>query len=417
MFLTTECLRLLKDCGGNIVLTFALAFPVLIGATGLAVDSASFYHQSANLQSVADASVLAVAKEMHLFVQDPAPLKASGEERAETLLAEAGLAHLPHEVDFRIDAKQGHAQVFITMRADAVLPVGLWGENPIVVQADARAFGAARLCVLGLQQKASGTMQAAHGAVVTAPDCAVQSNSRDPQGLIAKDLSIVVSAFTCSSGGYDGALTSFIPPPQTDCPILADPLELREPPAFSGCDFLDMKLKEGTYTIGPGVYCGGLEIDNKAEVTAEPGTYVISGGKLTVANNASLRGDYVTFYFADDAALFVFKDKAAIELGAPKDGPMAGMLFFESRSAQEGRSFEVSSDSARKLLGTIYLPRGILKVGGKGKVAAASAYTVIVANRIDLDGANLVVNADYGSTDVPVPAGLGPNSGQIRLTH
>jgi hypothetical protein len=112
-----------------------------------------------------------------------------------------------------------------------------------------------------------------------------------------------------------------------------------------------------------------------------------------------------------------FKDRAVIELGAPKDGPMAGILFFENRAAPEGRNFEISSDSARKLLGTIYLPRGVLKGGGKGRIAAFSAYTIIVAERIDLSGAQLVINADYAASDVPVPVGLGPNNTQVQLSN
>jgi hypothetical protein len=167
----------------------------------------------------------------------------------------------------------------------------------------------------------------------------------------------------------------------------------------------------------PGHYCGGLTIKNEAEVFAEPGIYVISDGKLEVGNEASLRGDYVSFYFADAAATLAFKDEAVIELGAPKDGALAGILLFESRDAPEGRTFEISSDAARKLLGTIYLPKGIFKTGGKGKVADSSAYTIIVANRLDLDGANLVINTGYDSTNVPVPPGLGPTSGMVRLVQ
>lgn len=51
----------------------------------------------------------------------------------------------------------------------------------------------------------------------------------------------------------------------------------------------------------------------------------------------------------------------------------------------------------------------------RASVAAESAYTVIVANRIDVKGATLVVNADYGGTDVPVPEGMGPHSSMVTL--
>ena len=229
-----------------------------------------------------------------------------------------------------------------------------------------------------------------------------------------------------------------MPLPETDCPALDDPLASRAPPPVGGCDFLDFKSEKGADTIRPGHYCGGLVIANSADVFAEPGIYIISGGKFEVGNDAKLRGDYVSFYFADDAATLVFKDRAQVELGAPKDGPMAGILFYEDRAAPPGRNFEITSSAVRKLLGTIYLPRGTFKGEGKnlvtivtnavgGAAAAvgaglpaigeASAYTVIVANRLELKGVNLVINADYGGTDVPVPDGVGPNGSAVRLAN
>jgi hypothetical protein len=59
----------------------------------------------------------------------------------------------------------------------------------------------------------------------------------------------------------------------------------------------------------------------------------------------------------------------------------------------------------------------VFKAGGSGRIADASAYTIIVASRLDLDSANLVINADYSVSDVPVPQGLGPTSSQVRLDH
>ena len=71
--------------------------------------------------------------------------------------------------------------------------------------------------------------------------------------------------------------------------------------------------------------------------------------------------------------------------------------------------------AARKLLGTIYLPNSELEITGAGDVAQESAYTIIIADKIHVRESRLVVNANYAATDVPVPAGLGPNSGQITL--
>lgn len=402
---------------GNVALLFSLALPVLLALTGLAVDSAHFYNQQAHLQSVADSTALAVAKEMHLFLDNPDTLKESGESRVETLLAEDGLAGLPHKTEVRVDTKQGHAQVEIAMEARSFLPAEVWGDNPIRVTADARTFGDVRLCVLGLDESNADTVELDSGALLTAPECAVQSNSAHPDGMSVDGGSVMLSQFICTSGGYDGSPDSYLPAPETDCPVLDDPLALRTPPTVAGCDYLDTSLSTGTYSISPGTYCGGLKLTGNAEVTAEPGIYIITGGDLRVDNNATLMGEDVSFYFADDIAVINFKDKAVVELSAPEDGPMAGLLFYENPAAPIGRNFEISSDAARKLLGTIYLPRGVFKGGGKGKIAALSAYTIIVAHRIDLQGAQLVVNADYSATEVPIPLGLGPNARKVKLTN
>lgn len=405
--------RLSKDARGSVGIIFSFALPVIIGITALGIDAAGFSRQNAALQSIADTSALAIAKELHLFQSRPAELKAAGEARVEAQLALTKFANLSHSVDVAIEPES--VDVNITMVAQVLLPFGFWEENPMKVSANAITYGHLRLCVLGLHGSKSDTIKADNGATITAPECAIQSNSSDANGLLSKNGSALVSSFTCTAGGYEGS--GFAPKPEVDCPVLDDPLASRQPPANSGCDFLDFKLDKGAHTIMPGHYCGGLTITNDAEVSAEPGVYVISGGKFEVGNEASLRGDYVSFYFQDDAATLVFKDNAIVELGAPKEGPMAGMLFFENPAAPEGRNFEVSSDAARKLLGTIYLPKGTFKTGGKGTVADASAYTIIVANRIDLDGANLFVNADYGGSDVPVPSGVGPSSGMVRLNR
>lgn len=91
---------------------------------------------------------------------------------------------------------------------------------------------------------------------------------------------------------------------------------------------------------------------------------------------------------------------------------------FEARGASEGRKFRISSDNTRVLLGTIYLPKGSLFVDAQKEVADKSAFTVIVARTIKLEhGPNLVLNTDYLSTDVPVPAGLGPASDPAYLAN
>jgi hypothetical protein len=411
---------------GNIGVIFCLAAPVLIGLAGLGMDSAAITNQQTKMQSVADSTALAVGKEMNLLLEDLDPLKQSGMNRVETLLGEAGLADRPHTVKVTLDKEKATSHVEIAMEARTFLPPEVWGPNPIVVVAEASVLGTGRLCILSLNGTSKRALALDGLARVTAPDCIAQSNSKDSEGLSARKLSLLISSSACSAGGYEGDASLFIPPPESDCPILDDPLEMREAPAAGGCDFDGVKI-DMSQTIAPGHYCGGLRIEKDAQVTAEAGIYVISGGPLEVKGSAGLRGEGVGFYFADDDATFNFKNKSVVELSGPTEGPMAGILFFESRSAKAGRTFKISSNSVRKLIGTIYLPQGIFEAKSKLDdilplpgdplkiIGEASTYTIIVANKIELDGVNLVINADYAASNVPVPAGLGPKSTSVRL--
>jgi Flp pilus assembly protein TadG len=401
-------------------MTFSLAFPVMLGVTALAVDSASFYDQHSRMQSVADSSALAVAKELHVYRKNIAELKAVGQARVETLLAEAGIAGRPHTSTVDIDGETNVVTVGISMVSETLVPVEVWGENPIVVSSQAHAYGQNRLCVLALHDTKSDTIKADGTASMAAPDCAVQSNSKDPAGLNVSSNAKIVSTVICSAGGTTGS-GSFTPKPETDCPRLDDPLAARPAPKFGGCDFVTKQTfkKDGviTATNVPTVFCGGLTIEGGATVQAQPGTYVILGGKLEVKDGSKLIGENVGFYFADDSSTFTFSKTSTINLTAPKSGEMAGILFFENRLSVLGRTFTINSQNAKQLLGTIYLPKGTLKVDVKASVAGESAYTVIVARQLDVKDAALVINSDYGGTDVPVPDGVGPNSRMVMLNR
>jgi hypothetical protein len=64
------------------------------------------------------------------------------------------------------------------------------------------------------------------------------------------------------------------------------------------------------------------------------------------------------------------------------------------------------------MLGTIYIPEARLVIEGKDKVAEESDWTVIIAKQVNLKGSpSLVVNANYATSNVPVPIGVGPNKG------
>ncbi len=252
---------------------------------------------------------------------------------------------------------------------------------------------------------------------MTAKGCAVYSNSRHKQAIKTFHSSSIEAELICSSGGYDGQKGSFKPAPLTDCPAISDPLTARPAPAAGSCDETNLVLNNETRPLDPGVYCGGLTIKGTSEITFESGIYVMKDGPLLVEDSASVTGEYTGFFFTGSDAELTIERDTTVELSAPRDGDMAGLLFFQDAASADKKSrFQVLSNDARILLGTIYLPVAEFYVDATAPIADQSAYTVIIAKKFLLsDGPDLVLNTDYGLTDVPVPEGVLSKSATISL--
>ncbi len=134
----------------------------------------------------------------------------------------------------------------------------------------------------------------------------------------------------------------------------------------------------------------------------------MTGGKLEVSGQAKMEGENVGFYLNGDKAKLRFTKETTISLTAPVDGLLAGILVFEDRNASDSVDHHhITSDNARVLLGTIYLPNGTLRIDADAPVADKAAYTAIIARMIQLDeGPSLHLNSDYEASNVPVPEGL-----------
>jgi hypothetical protein len=153
-------------------------------------------------------------------------------------------------------------------------------------------------------------------------------------------------------------------------------------------------------------------------VVLRPGIYVMRDGPLRVDGGASLTGQHVGLFLTGTNALVEFELDSTISLIAPRDGVMAGLLMFENPAAPVLNQHRISSNDARVLLGTIYMPNAILRVDADRPVADRSAYTIIVVRRMELDaGPNLVMNSDYASSDVPVPDGIGRIGQKVSLAQ
>ena len=417
--------RWCRNVRGGIAVSFALALPALFGMLGLASDYAMMTKVRGDLQQAADAAALAGAREIPLANSNAGQVAsavrsfAAYKLRNDATATDEKLAAGNLSLDVQVIGDFSAVKVTIS---EAWTPFFMHfidaGVTPVEVTATARFVGRNNICVLGLDPGNTAVLLDG-GSRLTGNKCGVFSNSTGKAGLFVDSGAIVKAQIICSAGGASiSGSASVTPAPITDCPTVQDPLASRAAPSYGGCDHTNLVLDSVTKTIGPGVYCGGLAIQGNAKITLNPGLYVIKDGGLRVIAQASITGEGVGFFITGkSAAATQFTMQTHISLIAPKNGPMAGLLFFEDRSLVTQLMHRITSDDARVLLGTIYLPVGSLMVDAKQPVADQSAYTAIVVRSLKLNmGPNLILNADYDMTDVPVPAGIAGSS-QVVLSN
>jgi Flp pilus assembly protein TadG len=413
-------IRLLRGFAQNpsagLSATFGLALGGIALAGGAALDFANASNQRFRLQSVADAAAIAGAREFRLGNTNVKVIN-----DAMVSYAKAGLGDDANAVTIDPAADTVARTTTLTLSAQAKTYImhifRSESAMPVKVTASARMTGGAPICVVGLEVVQNQTVELEKTAKLSAPGCAVYSNSKKPNGLVAKNSASMVANFICSAGGKEaGGAGSFTPTPRTDCPVLPDPLLSRPLPSPGPCAKTNYVVKGVMETLSEGTYCGGLTIEDKAIVTLNPGIYVFKDGPLLVKNGGKLTGVNVNLHFSGGSAILKFEEQTVVSLTAPNSGSMAGLLITEGRTNPVQQQFEIYSNDTRMLLGTIYLPQGRLFVAANKPVSDQSAYTIIVARRFTLsEGPTMVLNSNYGSTDIPVPNGVGPRGGATQL--
>lgn len=406
------------DHGGNVAVIFAIVVPVLLMVVGGGIDYAFALREKALAQKAADAASIAGAKEMSLTDANRNSVPAVVAAVVDAYLAantpppqsSSAQTASPYAVTTTIsDASATQMTVAVSLNKTVKSKFGLvsaLGDVTIRANSVAVVVGKPNLCLLALDPSAMGTLYLQKNAKIVGQNCGVYSNSTHPNGIKAFQSSMLTATVICSAGGHAGGHGNFQPAPYSDCPQFVDPLSGRPEPSVGGCDATNLVVKNQTITLGPGTYCGGIAISGTAKVTFSPGIYIMSNGPLKVTETAAISGVYTGFFFTGAGAKFSFATGTSVSLTAPKDGTMAGMLFFASRS-QTNVVHEILSDNARQLLGTIYLPTGLLSIDANQPIADQSAYTAIVALQVTANsGPTVTLNTNYDTTDVPVPQGI-----------
>ena len=367
--------QLFRDRSGNVLMTMALGLPLLIGAVGLAVDTARWTLAKRQLQATADdaakAGVFAVIREASV---DDAVASAVREHEApsDTNLsidrAPPTRRDDPFAVQVRLVAPAEltfagfflRSQTFVTATALATVvedgeycafAIGLGDDNGITLEAGTSLESQ---CGIATNSSSKDAVQTNGGSTISAPRVAAYGGidgSKSP------------NTFTARSYG----IRQRDPLANTDAPLVPN----------TGCPNVtinaDAASTQGTVALKPGCY-GHMVINGP--IVLLPGEFILNRGNMIVGptGNVSCNGCTI-FLTSQDAATdpgsigkVRIDSHANVKLAAPTQGPNAGLLLYQDRRAGRevaGEENRIGGNSLSKISGLIYLPSQSLRLDGE----------------------------------------------------
>lgn len=386
--------RLARDLSGATLPMVAMSLTALTGFAALTVDLGAAYVTGQSLQATADAAALAAAEQLALtgsesgtaqtYARRNMPLADHGEVLAagDVQIGRWNAATLT----FTASGTPANAVRVTTRRAEAngnplqTFLAGVIGFTEIDISRQAIAYfeRGSGTCILSLRPTGTA-VAAATNARLTTNGCSIHANSSSSNSLVTNSTSQIIAqgAEICTVGGVSGS--NFFPTARTRCNAVPDPLARLPEPDLSACNFTARVTIGNTRTLNPGRYCRGIRLDSGANVTFNPGTYIIEGGSLDFGAGTTITGNGVTFILRDRNALLQVSQNSRLRLTAPTSGPYAGVAIYASRNVSDYLTHELNADTQSFVNGAIYLPRGQLYFNSRSQFSSAGNCMSIIA--------------------------------------
>lgn len=379
-----------RDTRGSVMAYMGIMLPVMLGITGLALDGSLWYAQKRGVQAIADTAAYSLMLEMERIGDTDLAKAAAKEDAVVYGLDEAAGDSITFNIPPASGAYAGMAGYYeaIVERPAAIFLAGLFVDD-FDTAARAVSGGSAGTpppCLLASDPNMKDAFKVNNGTVKTT-GCDIQVNSDDDDALNVAKNGVLDADPINIVGDYvnKGTMTS---EPNTGVSSIADPLAKLPQPSASGCDYTDVSYSGGTQTLSPGVYCGGISLSGDAQVTMEPGNYIISGDAsttLSVTGQASLNGSGVTTYFDGDTSLSI-NGQGSLNLTSPSSGTYAGILFYGDPESDLDTQHMVTGNGSAIFDGIMYFPNAIAKINGNGNTTANTSISAIMARQLRFGG-------------------------------
>jgi hypothetical protein len=190
-----------------------------------------------------------------------------------------------------------------------------------------------------------------------------------------------------------------VPNPGGECGIGSGTFTRPTGSGANGCKFNG----SGTVTLAPGVYYGGWEIQSHVDLVLQPGIYVIAGGGIKVTGGgsvSSVQGGVgapapVMLFNTDNPSTktgqadLSLNSSGDLLLNALDSGPYKGILVWnDGKGSNPTANVSLGGQSNLNVSGTIYSPKGFVKLEGGGGVAGSTnvASVQIISWQWDVGG-------------------------------
>lgn len=252
-----------------------------------------------------------------------------------------------------------------------------------------------------LDPSAKDAMSVTGASIVNVTGGGVAINSSNAEAALVSGSSQINAAAISVVGGISITGTSTTTPAASvGTPVVADPLASLAAPTPASCATHPTlyNAPNGTSTLLPGTYCGGISVGGIANVTFSAGLYIINGGGLSFGNSAIATGNNVTFFLTGTNATYASvtaSGASTVTLSGPTSGTYQGILFYQNRSlctvsTCPGASF--GNSAAVTFTGTLYFPTTKVSFSGAAETASEMA---VVADEVSFAGSS---NITYDPT-------------------
>ena len=287
-------------------------------------------------------------------------------------------------------------------------------------------------CIYVLDPSVSGAFMAT-GASDTTASCGIFVHSTSTSGFTTTGSAKVTASqiLINSTAASIGGSTTVSPTPTYNAGSAAtsDPLAgVQTIPTFSNpnpCSTAATNIGSTTVTsLNPGTYCNGITIGNSAQVTFNPGNYLINDGlsisgaakvtfgaglyiingsasgiALSFGNSSQVSGTGVTFFITGQYTGHTIGNvqstgATTVNLAAPESGTYQGMLFLQDPALNYASTNSFANSASSVLQGTLYFPTTAVSYSG---ASSTGTYTAMIAKTLSFTGSAAFKNDPTGT--------------------